>query len=155
MLNVQIISILVGFLGGVGLLIGGCGYAYSSWQQGKDKYKDNLIADLKLTISQREADISQLNQDKTLLITSHQTQLTEMQKELSELQGKFSEQSKKLEEYRTILENRDPKTIKMLENISKGIETLNAHQVTQETATGKVATTLAKKNKKFIEIKRT
>jgi predicted nucleic acid-binding Zn-ribbon protein len=49
-----------------------------------------------------------------------------MQKELSVLQGKFSEQSKKLEEYRTILENRDPKTYTMLEEISKGIEKLNA-----------------------------
>lgn len=142
MLNLQIISTIIGFFAGLGIMAAGCGYAYSSWKAGKNKYKDELITDLKATVAVKESEIIRLNQEKTVLITSHQAQLTKLQTELSELKGAFAEQSKKLEEYRAIFENRDPQTLETLMNIKKGIDSLNEHQVKSEKQTKRVAKTL-------------
>lgn len=129
---------------GIGIMIAGSGYAYSSWNSGKNKYKDEIISDLKVTLGLKESEITRLNEDRTLLITSHQIQITDLQKELSELKGAFTEQSKKLEEYKHILENRDPQFVTMLREISAGIKSLNAHSVVDEKQRTIVAQKLAK-----------
>ena len=142
-MNIQIISIIIGILGGLGILIAGLGYAYSSWINGSNKYKEELISDLKNTIEVKTNEIKQLTDERAVLICSHQEQITKLQKDLSELTGRFEEQSKKLAEYKSILENRDPETLAALKDIKEGIQLLNAHQVTQEKDTKQVAKTLA------------
>ena len=144
-MNIQIISIIIGILGGLGILIAGLGYAYSSWINGSNKYKEELISDLKNTVEAKTNEIKQLTDERAVLICSHQEQITKLQKDLSELTGRFEEQSKKLMEYKTILENRDPETLAALKDIKEGIQRLNAHQVTQEKDTALVAKTLAEK----------
>ena len=129
MLNIQLISVIIGIFAGIGLMIGGCGYAYSTWRSGKNKYKDELITDLKSTLQIKEDEITRLNGEKTTLILSHQKQLTDMQKELSELQGAFSELSKKSDDYKAILENRDPMTLSILTQIKDELATLNKGNV--------------------------
>jgi len=147
MLNIQTISTIVGIFIGLGAMIGGCGYGYSSWKNGNNKYKDETISDLKIAIETKEKEISRLNEEKTILILSHQKQITEIQKELSELQGAFKEQSKKLGEYRSILENRNPELLGMLTEIKDGITTLNTHGVTSGKQAKEVAITLKQNNK--------
>ena len=144
-MNIQIISIIIGILGGLGILIAGLGYAYSSWINGSNKYKEELISDLKNTVEAKTNEIKQLTDERAVLICSHQEQITKLQKDLSELTGRFEEQSKKLMEYKTLLENRDPETLAALKDIKEGIQRLNAHQVTQEKDTALVAKTLAEK----------
>lgn len=144
-MNIQIISIIIGILGGLGILIAGLGYAYSSWVNGSNKYKEELISDLKNTVEAKTNEIKQLTDERAVLICSHQEQITKLQKDLSELTGRFEEQSKKLMEYKTLLENRDPETLAALKDIKEGIQRLNAHQVTQEKDTALVAKTLAEK----------
>lgn len=129
MLNLQIISTIVGIFMGIGVFVAGCGYTYSSWKASKEKYKDGIIADLKDSLALEQEKVHRLNTEKTILMTSHQTQLTEMQKELAELRGKFEEQSKKLTEYRDLLQNRDPATLKMLTEIKDAVVKLNDHGV--------------------------
>ena len=146
MLNIQIISTLIGIFAGIGLMVGGCGYAYSTWKSGKNKYKDELIVDLKATIASKEEQLQKLQLEKGTLIKSHQEQITELQKQLQELQIIVGVQKSKLEEYTSILENRDPKTLALLTDIKTGIDTLNSHQVTQEINTKKVAKKLEESN---------
>lgn len=144
MLNIQIISTLIGFFAGIGIMVAGCGYAYSSWKAGRNKYKDELILDLKATITVKESEITRLNQEKSVLITSHQAQLTKLQTELSELKGAFNEQSKKLDEYRMIFENRDPQTLETLKDIKDGILSLNKHEIKNDKQKKEVAKTILK-----------
>ena len=70
MLNIQIISTIVGVFAGFGILVAGCGYSYSTWRAGRNKYKDELIADLKATLQIKEDQILRINEEKTILITS-------------------------------------------------------------------------------------
>jgi len=128
MLNIELISTIIGIFAGIGIMVGGCGYAYSSWKNGKNHYKDELIADLKATFAVKEEQIVTLSQEKSTLIASHQLQLNAMQRELTELRVKFEEESKKLEEYRAILQNRDPQTLEILTEIKNGIAILNENQ---------------------------
>lgn len=139
MLNINIISTIIGIFIGAGVMISACGYAYSTWKSGKNKYKDELIADLKSTVTIKESEIVRLNQERTVLITSHQKQLTELQQDFAELKGRFDEQAKKLQEYREILENRDPKNTELLNEIKNGIVKLNAHHVEDAKALLKAA----------------
>lgn len=134
MLNIQIISTIIGIFAGIGLLVGGCGYAYSSWKNGSSRYKDETITDLKNVNEQKDIIIKKLNEEKSLLITSHQQQITIMQKQITELEVRLEEQGKKLTEYAAILENRDPKTLSMLAAIKDGIDTLNQHNIKSEKA---------------------
>lgn len=129
MLDFKLISTIVGMFAGIGLMVGGCGYAYSTWKNGKNKYKDELILDLKSTLQVKEDEIARLNGEKTTLIVSHQKQLTDLQKQLSELEGAFKEQAKKLDDYRAILENRDPGTLGILTEIKNELAALNKGNV--------------------------
>ena len=142
MLNPQIISTIVGFFAGLGICVAGCGYAYSSWKSGKNKYKDELIIDLKATITIKENEIIRLNEERTVLITSHQEQLTKLRTELSELKGRFDEQKEKLEDYKAIFENRDPQTLETLKEIKEGIISLNEYHTKSEKQTAQVAKTI-------------
>lgn len=144
-LDFKIVSTIVGIFAGLGIMIGGCGYVYSSWKNGKNKYKDELIADLKATLEIKERDIGCLNAEKTTLIKSHQEQFTKLTSDFAELKGRFNEQSKKLEEYREIFQNRDSQSLQMLKEIKEGIVVLNKHHVESQkaliTAAEKVAKT--------------
>lgn len=144
MINVAILSQIIGFFAGIGIMVAGCGYAYSAWKNGKNKYKDELIVDLKASLETKEKIITELNQEKTTLIISHQEQLTKLQKEMSALEARFEEQGKLIVEYKSILEGRDPATLKMLNDIKTGIDSLNEHQVASEKQTKEVAKTLLK-----------
>lgn len=125
MLNAETISTIIGVFTGFGVMVAGCGFAYSSWRNGNNKYKDELISDQKSRLENKDLQIVELNKEITTLVKSHQGQITDLQKELSELKGAFAEQSKKLEEYRSILENRDPQTIKILTEIKRGVDLVN------------------------------
>ena len=144
MLNLELISTIIGVCAGLGLMAGGCGYAYSTWKAGKNRYKDDLINDLKETIVSRDLTIVKLNEEKTTLITSHQQQLTVLHKELAELKGRVDEQTKKIEDYKAILQNRDPQLLEILNEIKNGIGTMNKHQENQEAKADIVAEKLAK-----------
>jgi chromosome segregation ATPase len=146
MLNFELISTLIGILGGTGALVAGIAYGISCWRNGGNQYKEELIKDLKNTVQQRECVITQLNQDKTNLIINHQKQITDLQKELSKLQEIVEEQSRKLKQYADILENRDPQTLEILQQIKDEMAKLNQHQIFQEKNVEMVKSDL--KNKK-------
>ena len=145
MLNLELISTIIGVCAGLGLMAGGCGYAYSTWKAGRNRYKDDLINDLKSTVEARDKTIVGLNLEKTTLISSHQDQLTGLHKEMAELKGRFGEMAKKNEEYKMILQNRDPGLLEILQEIRTGIGTMNKHQETQENKAQQVADILANK----------
>lgn len=142
MLDIQLISTIVGVFAGMGIMVAGCGYAYSSWKAGKNKYKDELILDLKTTLDIKEKEIVRLNEEKSTLILSHQSQLTELQKEFAALSARFDEQSKTIETYKALLEGRDPATLQMLTEIKNGIDMLNKYSMKSKERTEKVAKTL-------------
>lgn len=139
MLDIQIISQIVGLFIGIGAIIVAFAFAYSQIKLGGNKAKDDLIGTLQTTVSAKDETIRRLESEKTTLINSHQEQINTIQKELSELKGAFGEQSKKLDEYKTLLEGRDPYVLEILKKIDSGIATLNAHQITNEKATKIVA----------------
>ena len=143
----QIFIAILSTFAGLGIAVAGCGYGYSSFKSGKNKYKDELIVDLKATVTQKEARIAELDKENSNLIASHQSQLTTLQKELSNLRTEMGKQEGKLQIYESLLENRDPKMLEILTNIQSGIDTLNAHQVTSEKQTRQVAVTLKESNK--------
>lgn len=144
MIDLNIISTIIGLFAGLGVMIAGCGYAYSSWKVGQMKYKDEMILDLKGRLENKDNLIARLNTEIATLVKSHQEQLTALQKELSELKGAFTEQSKKLEEYRAILENRDPATLKILKDIKVGVDLFNTNQQESKEALITAADTLQK-----------
>lgn len=147
MINIQLISTIIGVFAGLGIFVAGCGYSYSSWKAGKNKYKDEIIADLKESLTIEQQKVHKLNEEKSTLISSHQQQLTELQKEFAELKGRFEEQNKKLEEYKAILQDRDPATLEMLTEIKDGISSLNKHHVKAEQQVAEVARRLNKPKK--------
>ena len=129
---IKLIGIIIASFAGLGLAVAGTGYGFSSFKAGQNKYKDELITDLKATVVQKEVIIKELNDEKSTLITSHQNQLTALQTELNKLKIAFGIQENKLKTYETILENRDPQTLSTLNSIKDGIEKLNSHQIFQE-----------------------
>lgn len=139
MLNLELISIIIGILGGTGLLVGGCGYAYSSWKKGANTYKDENIVDLKLAVKLKDEIICRLNDEKTELINTHQVQITDLIKQMATLKAQFDEQSKQLAMYSQIVENRDPETLTLLKEIKDQMIKMNAHQVIQEKNVAEVA----------------
>ena len=154
-----IISATIGICIAVFTVVGSVVIAISTWRNSNSKIKDATIVDLKTALQVKTEEAARLNEEKSTLILDHQQQLTAIQKELATLQGKFEEQGKKLVEYSTILENRDPKTLEMLTNISKGIEHLTRQGDTihaeRKIVAGKaqtVADTLAKKKRVLVQI---
>ncbi len=122
MLDVQLISTIVGISIGLGTLIAGMGYAYSQYKTGGDKYKDSLIETLKESIAVLEEKNKKQSEERSMLLVSHQKQLTELTTNLGILQGRFDELSKKAEEYKMILQGRDPEQLKMLTEIKLELE---------------------------------
>lgn len=143
----QIFISIIATFAGLGLAVAGCGYGYSSFKAGKNKYKDELITDLKATVAQKEARITELDKQNTDLIANHQKQLEALRIEISKLQNELGKQEGKLKTYESLLENRDPKMIEMLSSIKIGIDSLNAHQVKSEKQTKQVAVTLEQNNR--------
>lgn len=139
MLDFDVISTLIGIFGGTGVLVAGVAYGVSSWKKGGNTYKEELIKDLKDTIVQRDSVITQLNQDKTDLIASHQIQINGLVKDIATLTAQLNEQGKKLKTYSDILENRDPQTREILEEIKGEMIRMNEHQVIQEKNVEEVA----------------
>ena len=134
MLDFKLISTIVGLFAGIGIMVGGCGYTYSTWKNGKNKYKDEFIADLKQALAIEKEKVESLNSEKSKLITEHQEKLADLQKQLTELQVIVGVQKAKLDEYTSILENRDPQTLKLLTDIKTGIDSLNKHHIVQDKA---------------------
>lgn len=121
-IDLQIISVIVGILIGLGTLIAGCGFAYAQFKTGGDKAKDDLIQTLKETaIVERDKSI-RLSEEKATLVDSHQAQINELKREIGKLQGLYeaSESSKK--EYLSILQGRDPAQKAFMENQQRFME---------------------------------
>lgn len=122
MIDIQLISIIVGIFIGLGTLVAGIGFAYAQFKTGGDKAKDDLIKTLRDTATAEKAERERLASERTELITSHQLQLTQLNKDFSELKGRFDEQTKRAQEYKELLQGRDPAQQKFMEIVMKQIE---------------------------------
>lgn len=119
MIDLQTISIIIGFFIGMGTLIAGIGFAYAQYKSGGDKAKDELIKTLKETAIVEREKASRLADEKTELIKNHQEQINLLNKNLGILTGKFEEQSKKATEYLSIIQGRDPQQLKYMEEMTR------------------------------------
>lgn len=124
MIDVQMISVIVGMFLGLGAMIAGCGYAYAQYKSGGEKYKDSLIETLKETADAERQERERLAKEKTELLLNHQQQITQLTKDQSELKGRLDEQSKKADEYKALLLGRDPELQKILSEIRSYLRTL-------------------------------
>lgn len=107
MLNLQLISTIVGFFIGLGVLIAGGGYAYSQFKIGGAKYKDDLISTLESAL---EAERKK-SQDM-------QHQINIMQGEIGKLKGLHESNEKRIEDYKSILQGRSPEQKKFMDYLT-------------------------------------
>ena len=124
MINIDIISVILGSVGSLGLLSAGIGYGWGQFKRGGDEVDSKLIVQQKEYIVALEDKNAKQTAERTNLINSHQVQLTDLNKQLGILQGRLDEQGKKLEEYKSLLEGRDPQMISALREIREFMKTL-------------------------------
>lgn len=122
MINIELISVIVGVFIGLGTLVAGCGFAYAQFKTGSDKAKDDLITTLRATADAEKAEKERLAAERTELVNSHQLQLTQLNKDIAELRGRFDEVQKRANEYKEILQGKDPAQQKFMEIVLKQIE---------------------------------
>ena len=144
MINIELISTIVGVFIGLGALLAGIGFAYAQFVSGGDKYKDNLIETLKESISTLEEKNKKQVEERTVLISSHQAQLTQLTKDFSELKGRFEEQAKTTEQYRELLQGRDPQMLETLHEIKGFMKSMSIDSKENQTRNKKID----KENKK-------
>ncbi len=125
MIDLQLISLIIGICVGLGTLIAGCGFAYAQFKTGGDKAKDDLIETLKETAAVEKAKASRLAEEKTTIVNSHQIQINELNTKIGKLTGLYeaAEQSKK--EYLLILQGRDPAQQAFMEFLTKAAQNNN------------------------------
>lgn len=108
MLNITLISTIIGIFIGFGTLIAGIGFAYAQFKSGGSKAKDDLIDTLKETALVEQEKADRLEKEKAILVGSHQAQLNELNNKIGKLQGLYEAAEKNRAEYLSILQGRDP-----------------------------------------------
>ena len=155
MIDLELISLIVGVFTGLGVLIAGIGFSYAQFKSGGDKAKDDLIDTLKETAVVEREKAARLATEKVTLVDSHQTQINQLTEKIGKLQGLYeaSEQSKK--EYLAILQGRDPAQQAFMELLTKAASdsqkiTVQSQQYMQDTikVLGEIRTFMEKLNEK-------
>jgi len=158
MIDLELISLIVGVFTGLGVLIAGIGFSYAQFKSGGDKAKDDLIDTLKETAVVEREKAARLATEKVTLVDSHQTQINQLTEKIGKLQGLYeaSEQSKK--EYLAILQGRDPAQQAFMELLTKAAA--NSNEVTAQSqkymtdtikVLGEIRTFMEKLNKNSTE----
>lgn len=130
MLDLALISTIIGFFIGLGTLVAGIGFAYAQFKSGGNKAKDDLIDTLKETALVEKEKADRLEKEKATLINSHQSQLNDLNNKMGKLQGLYEASEKSKAEYLSILQGRDPSQQKFMEFMIEAAKSSN--QITKD-----------------------
>lgn len=108
-----------GGLAGIGVLLGGIGFAYAQFRLGGSKAKDELIKTLQETAIAEREKAKQLEVEKLEQSRFHQKQINELNEKIGKLQGLYEESKDRGKEYLAILQGRSPEQQKFMEYLTE------------------------------------
>ena len=135
-----------GGLAGIGVLVGGIGFAYSQFRLGGSKAKDELITTLRQTAEAEREKARQIEADKVKQQQFHQKQINQLNEKIGKLQGLYEESKERSKEYLTILQGRSPEQVKFMETMT----TFATEFTTYMKSTNKVLTDLSEDHKALL-----
>lgn len=99
---------------GIGALLGGVGYAYGKFYEGKNKQSKDTLDMGSETLSYFKAQIEGLQN----LAKEQKEEIAGLNNKISKWAGVMQEKDKQIEEYKAIFQNRDPEMVTLLKEVS-------------------------------------
>lgn len=111
----DIVLLIIGSLGTLGILAAGLGYFISSFRKGSTQEKDSLISS--------SEQLNQFYKDQAegykIMMETKDTKnaesINDLSRQVGELRGQLNAETQQKKEYLEILQNRDPETKKFME----------------------------------------